>query len=709
MHLTANTLVAAALISVSAMGQAGVLPAASSGTVAGSASKNATAAPDTGAGKGNARLGKTADSVTGQNDVKSSLVADTGTVRKSGALSPAPGQVSDSVKAFLRKASYDSLERIRSNQFQQYMTFPASIDSVFSSGTLRRYRSQNSNATGASELFREMPQAVAVPVALSSSQSRYMLDGFPLLTNAIYSDGNAFGDCPDAVHGTDGLFATQIDDATLASPLGIQCAVHPYGLVAPHTDVLWENGVFVENLLGVRFLRPLTKTIDVGVYSNFRSLAPFNYTTANDIKSFYNYSFSDTTLLANGGRNPLSYDNQTTFSLTSHMSKATSAALSYTYTDSKNDQAVQQYDSAAQSESLYWRTLSRYANVFQTEVRGLPASIASVNIDARADIEGHRLYTPYAGSALVNETMGRNTDLSLGIEPYLAFDAFGADTLSVIGRAERKDQRLYDDAEPAATIGDVRLGLRHGGMLGPFHASVALTGGDGAVKPAGKPLHGDMVYSASGVVSIGMQRLHLFLMQDHLPFVLPYDSLAVPLASYFDVYQAYGADVFFGYKKVGVAAGICSVSGTDTSIAGRFWSDGVMPYKQPSYSLMVTPMVGRVLGFALSSRMMLSDRRPYVKSQSTLGYEADPIFGKEHITADLVYDYWSGRDTLDYAGITIWNREICNLSLVTAVHMQGFCLFYKIDNILNRKFAYVPGYFMPGITFRWGFQWLIPG
>jgi hypothetical protein len=350
--------------------------------------------------------------------------------------------------------------------------------------------------------------------------------------------------------------------------------------------------------------------------------------------------------------------------------------------------------------------LSRYANVFQTEVRGLPVSIASVNIDGRADLEGHRLYTPFVNSALIRETAGHVSDLCLGIEPYVAF---GADTLSVIAHAQKKDQQLYDGADAQATLSDVLCGFRHGGPLGPAYASVALTAGAGAVKPSGKPLHSDFVYSASGIVTTGMQRLHLFLVQDHLPFVLPYDSLSVPLASYDDLYRTYGADVFLGYEKVGISAGLCAVSGVDTSTAVRFWSDAMMPYAEPSYSLMVTPMVGRVLGFALSSRTMLSDRKPYVKEQTKLSYQADPISGREHITADLLFDYWSVRDPVSYGGITIWNRELFNLSLVTAVHIQGFCLFYKIDNILNRKFAYVPGYFMPGITFRWGFQWLIPG
>jgi hypothetical protein len=75
----------------------------------------------------------------------------------------------------------------------------------------------------------------------------------------------------------------------------------------------------------------------------------------------------------------------------------------------------------------------------------------------------------------------------------------------------------------------------------------------------------------------------------------------------------------------------------------------------------------------------------------------------------LVYDYWGPRDALIYAGDGSWSREIDNLSFKAAVQIKTFSLFYKADNILDRSFAYVPGYRMPGITFRWGLQWLIPG
>jgi hypothetical protein len=644
-----------------------------------------------------------ADSVS----VRPSPAADT--VPRPGPVSGgASGNASDTLVAARKKAAFDSLESLRSGQIQRYLKYPVSFDSVFAPDVIGPYRFMNSNAAGLSEALSTSPLTVAVPFALSSSQSRFMLFGFPLLTNAVFFDGNVFGESPDAIHGTDGIFTTRLSDAAVEPPVGVHCGGQTQqGLVAPHTDVLWENGIFLENLLGVRFARPLTKSIDAGIYSNFRSIAPFNYNTANDIKSFFSYFFRDTTLISNGGRNPLSNENRMTLSLSSHKSTTAGSSVSYSYIDSKNDQAVQLYDSSASAERLRWRTISQYANIFEGTSHGirlLPA--VSVNIDGRAVLEGHRLYTPVVNTALTGENGGRNSEVCLGIEPYIGF---GAETLSVSGHAERKDQKLYDGTEPAATLGDVRLGLRHGNAMGPFHVSLALSAGEGAVKVEGKSFKSDFVYNVNAAASAGMQRARVFALRDHLPFVLPYDSLSAPLESYDDVYEAYGADVFLGYGKAGFAAGVCAVTGTDTSLAARFWPDAMMPYGQPSYSLMVTPMIGRVLGFALSSRMMLSDRKPLIKSQTTLSYQANPIFGREHITADLNFDYWSARDPVSYGGINTWNREIYNLSLVTGVHIQGFCLFYKIDNILNRKFAYVPGYFMPGITFRWGFQWLIPG
>jgi hypothetical protein len=389
--------------------------------------------------------------------------------------------------------------------------------------------------------------------------------------------------------------------------------------------------------------------------------------------------------------------------LGTHSGKWGTASLSYSYQDSKNDMAMEYFDTTYKRTSLQWKKITAFSNTVRAQVRSFPAGRLAVNADAKAVLEGHTADYPFVNNIVPVQKKGRNTELAMMVEPYLAL---AADTFLVSCAGQRVERGLYDQSKAAAAIGDVRLGYRRGFSFPALVASVKASCGDAIAAPAGGAPGHFFVYKAELSANAGMQSLRLFASRDHMPFVLPYDSLSAPVASYFDIYDAWGADVFAGYKKIGLAAGICAVSGADTSGTLR-WPDASMPYRQPRVSLMVAPLFGRWFGFAISSRFMLSDTRPYLKSQSTLSYEAHPLGGKEHITVDLVYDYWSSRDPLSYGGTTLWSRELNSLSLRTAVHIQGFNLFYRVDNVLNRRYAYVPGYFMPGITFRWGFQWLI--
>jgi len=106
---------------------------------------------------------------------------------------------------------------------------------------------------------------------------------------------------------------------------------------------------------------------------------------------------------------------------------------------------------------------------------------------------------------------------------------------------------------------------------------------------------------------------------------------------------------------------------------------------------------------------MLSEKRPFIKSKSILSYDINRSGKSLHMIFDLGFDYWSEREYMDYGGIDIWNRPIYDLHLKTTAHIKTFRLFYKIDNLFNRKIAYLPGYYMPGLVFRWGFNWLIQG
>ncbi|HUI92950.1 MAG TPA: hypothetical protein VLX68_11945 [Chitinivibrionales bacterium] len=616
---------------------------------------------------------------------------------------PKPVSGADSLA---RAHKRDSLAGEIVRRKERPMRFPAALDSVFSSSTLEPWQLFHSDASGVSEAARALPQVVYVPYSLTSQLNRFMLYGFPLLPNAAAIDNGAFYDNPSPVSGSDGLFCTQVDQVRTAPPYGLSCSQLPYGLVVPHADVLWENGAFSENLLGVRFARPLTKNTDIGVFSNYRYSAPFTYSTANDMQSLFGYAISDTSLLANNGRNPLSNESRVSLRLDSHSEQWGTASLSYSYRDLQNDMAMQYTDTVARATSLQWKKITAFGNELQAQVRALPVGRLAVNADAKAVLEGHTADYPFIVSAIPVKQLGRNSELSGMLEPYLAL---GADTFLVNGAGQHIERVRYDQSLAKVTIGDFRLAYRRAFSLNEaLGASVNVSGG-GGTGTMDMPFRNDntffLVYDAQIAAHAGKQSIRLFATRDLAPVVLPYDT-AVSFATLFDAYQAYGADVFLEYKKIGLSAGVCGETGLDSSGA-LLWPDRVMPYRQPDMSFFVEPLFGRWLGFALSSRLMLTDARPYFKSQSSLSYEAHPLGGKEHITVDLLYDFWSRRDPLTYGGISLWSRELSSLSLRLAVHIQGFNLFYKVDNVLNRKYAYVPGYFMPGITFRWGFQWLI--
>jgi hypothetical protein len=604
-----------------------------------------------------------------------------------------------------RVAKRDSFAREIAVSKAKYLRFPSSPDSIFGVGSVGPWYFLHSDAIGLSEAARIMPAVVAVPYSLSSGVNRFMAYGFPLLPNAVYFDDNVFSECPTGVSGTDNVFSTGISSASCDPPKGIEVSEVLSGLVIPQTDLLWENGVFGENVLGVRFARPLTQTIDFALFSNYRYFAPYTYGTAGDMTSLFDYFMADTSMLENGGRNPLSSETNMCIALASRNPRWGNPWLTYSYEDAKNDLAYQQIDTNTRAAMLQWETLWRYANTVRAQVRSLPLGRFMLNADGRAVFEGHTVDVPNENTLIAAaQKTGRNTDAGLSVEPFLPFPS---DTLLVTCTAQRQERLLYNQSKTAAEVCDVRAGYRHGFSFPVFNASVKATVGDGVVASGERVDGHSLLYSADISAAVGRQTLHLYAMRDHLPYVLPYDTLGEPLQSYYDVYNSYGAELSLVYKKVGLSTGVCGVSGIDTTAAARFWPDGVMPYRQPHFSFMVAPLLGRWLGFAVCSRLILADTKPFIKSQSAFSYEAQPLGVSEHITADLMYDYWSDRDGLSYGGINLWNRELNSLSLRIAVHIQGFNIFYKVDNILDRKYAYVPGYFMPGITFRWGFGWLI--
>ena len=411
---------------------------------------------------------------------------------------------------------------------------------------------------------------------------------------------------------------------------------------------------------------------------------------------------TDTNVLSQGGKNPLVEDQNTEMRFAVKRKNGERFNLSLSYHDEKNEIAYENRDSS-DNKALQWDRIFQFGSIVSAGYEGM--RLGRLRMDATLHIEsgGHTRYDPYA----FTERLGRNNEYSLALSPYFPFRN---DTASITASMTRYDETVYDQSKRKAMRKDASIAaIHHSRLLG---MDAVISGSIGQSFFSLKKLSmnkNDWTGALTAKLSPPHGMLRAFAVRACAPFPHIYDSVNTLSAPFFKMYESFGAELFGAYKKIGVMMGVCGVSGLESIDSAYLWPENVVPYKQPRVSYVVSPLFGQWHGLSAASRWMFSDSRPFIKVQTNISYKAHPLEGKEHILLDLIHDYWSNRDTLTYGQVSNWNREISNLSFKIAVQIKTFSLFYKIDNFLNRKFAYVPGYWMPGLTFRWGFQWLIQG
>jgi hypothetical protein len=593
----------------------------------------------------------------------------------------------------------DSLAAAQKKHLDDYRLPPVSSDTPATSVDISRYALFSSNAAGIAELSRLTMQQVYTPVTLSSNLNRSMLYGFPLLPTEMQINSSLPSLSYNALRGFDRIAATEVQDYSIAPPDKLMLNVHPSAAVIPETEIFWENGVFYENTLNVRFVRPLSNSLSLGVFSNNRFFKSENYTTATDIKSMYNYFFTDTTMLVQGGKNPLVNEHETSIRLVSTGKNGEQRYVSFSYNDTKNETSFEHTTTGGQT-SLMWDKIVQYGSCGTAGLTGLNVYPVKLDVETRFTSGGNARYI----ADLDTGYKGKNSELSVAVHPFIPLSG---DTAAFTGIIAQNTETMYSDSERSAYNGSLALSYASHTHIGAkavdFSASIgqrfqAITNGQN---------NNDWVWSGTAALRSTHATLSAYAARAALPYPVLFDTAGLPSDIFFKLYNTYGAELFAWYGNVGIITGINGVSGLDSSSAAGYWLHGVLPYQQQHMSWTIAPVLTEWHSLSLSSRWTLSSSRPYVTSQTILSVRAHPL--KEHILVDCIFDYWSKRDNTSYAGISGWNREIFNLSLRTTLQVKTFCLYSKIDNILNRKYAYVPGYWMPGMTFRWGFHWLIPG
>jgi hypothetical protein len=605
-----------------------------------------------------------------------------------------------------RIARRDSLLALQARTRAQYHPALTNLDSIFSHSFLLPYDFFSGDASGVSSAMMYHPLYIRIPYALESSLNRYLYRGLPWGDGVDDFAGRSAGFEPDPSTGADMTAPAEIKSVRWSPEGTVAAAFHPDDLLSPQMLMMWENGVFDENVLNVRFARPLSKRLHVGVFSNYRSLARQRYShRRGGISAFYESIYMqlgiDTARMSYTGQNPLTREHIVGSRLRWSRQDGGHLSAAYSYADLHNDIAVSLLDTISQEASLRWSERSLYRHDMRGGLHAL--RLGPLVLDAAAALRSdvHRLNPLWTADR--NER-GTNRSYAGRINPALPI---ATDTISFLYRASAAYKTLYSGQMLKSQVHHATARYSHALSAGAASGAAYVEGGYEGAR-IDDDISIEPVWTAGVRGEWGGQRLALYAKRAMLALALPYDSLSAHTAAT-RFFHSYGAQLRVSHKKAGLMLGYHANADLARDAVNRQWTAGMAPYDAPGSVLTIAPMFGRWRGLALSSALFVSDRRPYLKNHTVASLLLSSQKQVHRFGLDLIFDYWSPRDPLSFGGIDTWHSPIIDLHLKMTVQVQNFRLFYKVDNMLNRRNAYIPGYFMPGLTFRWGFNWLLHG
>lgn len=601
---------------------------------------------------------------------------------------------SDSVKILLYR---DSLLSEESNRVKFF--YPRS-NYILYTDTLQEKNFFESNAVSYYELFQLKKRIIPVKGCISSSLNRSLVYGNTVpLTKIYYGTSLLYKNYQNRFSGDEGLWTTEYNYALFNSGESIILKKSTKKPVSPELSFLWENGVFDENILYVSFSRLLTKNLIFNVFSNYRYFKGMSFThDGNDVYSLYSNISSDTNGISHSGYNPLVNE----FSCGMNLiwgDKNTSSLVRIKYGDLVNEIPL----NTISGNILSHGQLSVYPlNILYT---------LSHNIGERfyLDVEGEYFFEPLRWKRAVGTPASplqislNERDLAGAISGGIKLDKI--DSIAVQVNFSQKQIELFDTLDyafyqitpkiawkiPFSFINNSSRIELEGGYNIYFSDSILFT----------TPVWLCRVKSGFAGVPI-----NIYAEQNFLSSPYSFDSLE-NISPLYNPFLRSGVEIEKEFSLFSLLLGYQWCSKIDTSLQKRIWITGIPPYFQPTSSIIISPQLKRIGSTAASLSLSLADKKPYLKLQSDLSFSFSPENLDELFDIRLSLVYWSERDTITFAGKTDWGRPVIDIGITTAIHIKTFRLFYKIDNILNRKFSFIPGYYSPGLNFRWGFSWYL--
>ncbi len=612
---------------------------------------------------------------------------------------PSPKHADSLARAKARAAVLDSVERHTDNQRLQFETPSPGHDPY----TITAAMLFNGNATAPSEALSGSAICQPVDYGLSSRMNRFLIYGSPAPLFPIYPTGSLIATRPGPLGGSDGTFTTEFSQISLLTGGATSYEPYPGNGIVPEGSFFWENGLFGEDIFTVRFMRPLSEQVTFSFFSNYRHFDGMSFDhDGNSIYTFYQSLHADTSQLSNQGYNPLTDEYSVGGRIRYAGAKGSEWSLGLSYTDCSNELAI---DATAANGNPEWELLHQFRSGLDFESSGNRLGPLDVSFAGKLESDGLSNLVPQQTLDSSLNFGGSNSEISAAGRAALPLGDSGSVGLDY--HATSIDRTAFDGREDRSFENAPELFLALP-LRTPLLSAAATADAGGEILTLDDRYACAFTWSAGLVTKQGSNELRLFARESALPYDIPYDSsLRQASPELLDRYGIAGAEVSMQGPRAGLVAGAQAVEGVDSETVARAWPLGIPPYQQPRLVLLAAPSVGPWRGWSFASRAMVSDRRPVVKAEASLSCLTHPEDTREYIEYRFSLDYWSPRDPISFAGIDTWNREIYDLNFEIATHVRTFRFFGKVDNLLNRKFAYVPGYYSPGLTFRWGISWYL--
>jgi hypothetical protein len=553
-----------------------------------------------------------------------------------------------------------------------------------------------------SEVVATLPLCLPVRFGLSSRLSRFLLYGNVAPIAPIFEYGSLLFTTFDQFKGTDDFSTSEFSAITLLPNNGCRYDAFPAEVVVPEGSFLWENGVFGEDVFSVRFMRAISERLSVNVFSNYRHFDATGFShEGNGVLSLYRSFSPDTTLFTNVGYNPLTNDYTAGIRTRWDGARGSALYLGAKYADCEDGLP---FNAIAKEGLPPYLQLHQYRSTLDAGSDHEQFGTFLFDVEARLENAAIVRYKPDSASGPQVRRDAANSEISIAARTSTTVREI--DTVSLLYRVQRISRSPFDYH---ATVSlehnpelSVSLPFTAGYLKGVCRASAGYL-----IDALDDSLGYQPSWSASIEGGYGQQSFRLYAMESALPYSIPYDSAFYAVAPLFDEYRFGGGELSLRRGGAGLIIGCQSIEGITESAVRRAWPEGQPPYSQPRLVFLAAPSFGPWHGLSVTSRAFIADRKPLVKAQGALLYSANPKNTREFIDLRLCFDYWSARDTILFAARDDWNRPVYDVNTEVAIQVTTFRFFAKVSNILDRNFAYVPGYYSPGLTFRWGITWFL--